>query len=121
MKHGCKYGENETCPVVTKAVTQTYLCMDCSDEGFTSVDQVIQDAKAKGSESNRIIVVHTEPDAEMAAHGTPFFWAIHKWSGQVWFNEACGWGKTRLGAFRDAEWKYELLIEKDENRNSHIK
>lgn len=56
------------------------------------------------------IVVHTEPDEEMAAEGTPYFWCVLKWGNQGWHNVRCGWAKTRLGGFKDAEWQYELLV-----------
>ena len=29
--HGCKYGEDEDCPVVTGKVIQTYFCEDCDN------------------------------------------------------------------------------------------
>ena len=28
-KHGCKYGENDTCPVATGTKKQSYPCQDC--------------------------------------------------------------------------------------------
>lgn len=67
--------------------------------------------KASKARSSYKIVVHPEPDPEMAEQGTPYFWAILKWSGKGWHNVACDWSKTRLGAFRDADWKYDVLME----------
>jgi hypothetical protein len=62
------------------------------------------------------IVVHAEPDAEMAEQGTPYFWCILKWGNQGWHNVACNWARTRLEGFLQAETKYELLI-KEEQKN----
>jgi len=30
--HGCKYGDDENCPVVTKKYGQVHPCMDCEEE-----------------------------------------------------------------------------------------
>lgn len=30
-RHGCKYGEDETCPVVQKKNNQEYPCEDCQN------------------------------------------------------------------------------------------
>lgn len=39
LSHGCKYGKDEKCPVVTGKVSQLYPCEDCDTEhNATSVE-----------------------------------------------------------------------------------
>lgn len=40
--HGCKYGEDEVCPVVQKVVIQDYLCECCSMDAYTSVNELFE-------------------------------------------------------------------------------
>lgn len=40
LLHGCKYGQDDTCPVVQQDVVQDYVCEDCIDYGIEYVDQV---------------------------------------------------------------------------------
>jgi len=37
LLHGCKYGKDDTCTVVTKAAPQSYTCECCSAEGIEDV------------------------------------------------------------------------------------
>jgi len=35
VRHGCKYGEDDTCPVTTKQQSQSYPCEDCDTSIMT--------------------------------------------------------------------------------------
>lgn len=41
IKHGCKYGEDDECPVVNGIEIQKYICMDCDNEGIKKVEDII--------------------------------------------------------------------------------
>ena len=38
--HGCKYGEDSTCPVVQQEVMQNYLCDECGNQGVQSIEHL---------------------------------------------------------------------------------
>lgn len=35
--HGCKYGEDSTCPVTNGRKKQSYTCENCHEDGFTEI------------------------------------------------------------------------------------
>lgn len=41
--HGCKYGDDDSCPVVNKEIEQKYPCMDCPD----SLEEAFQEVNRK--------------------------------------------------------------------------
>jgi hypothetical protein len=40
--HGCKYGDDENCPVFTGEVEQLYTCEYCDMDGIESLEQLCQ-------------------------------------------------------------------------------
>ena len=40
VKHGCKYGEDDYCPVVQKQQKQSYTCESCSFEGIVTLKEL---------------------------------------------------------------------------------
>ena len=59
LKHGCKYGEDESCTVVQKIEKQSYPCEECSYEEERMEDHgevwqygVVSDYGVEGLESN---------------------------------------------------------------------
>jgi hypothetical protein len=121
LKHGCKYGNDEDCPVFNGSIEQEYLCMDCDEDGISDLKmlhQIVKAEKVRKNENIHKIVVHPEPDEEMAKQGTPYFWCVLRWSGRAWHNLACNWSSTRLGAFEAAESEYEVLINEEAKKEA---
>ena len=38
--HGCKYGDDEDCPVASGKMEQFYICEDCGNNGIESVEYI---------------------------------------------------------------------------------
>ncbi len=39
--HGCKYGDDDVCTVVTKRATQSYVCESCDVNGIENMQMLL--------------------------------------------------------------------------------